>query len=81
MSGEERLPFLARTSHHRSERLGAISEPGKKKKKMEELRKLEQVQRMLQFMELRGVAIPSNGDSNRFLANLILLLVISITQT
>ncbi|XP_042971444.1 uncharacterized protein LOC122303642 isoform X2 [Carya illinoinensis] len=42
---------------------------------MEELRKLEQVQRMLQFMELRGVAIPSNGDSNRFLANLILLLI------
>ncbi|KAF5480874.1 hypothetical protein F2P56_001583 [Juglans regia] len=42
---------------------------------MEELRKLEQVQRMLQFMELRGVAIPSNGDSNRFLANLILLMI------
>ncbi|TKY47669.1 hypothetical protein E2542_SST29729 [Spatholobus suberectus] len=41
---------------------------------MEELRKLEKVQRMLEFMESRGV---SNSDhhSNRFLANLILLLI------
>ncbi|KAJ1381995.1 hypothetical protein SESBI_44650 [Sesbania bispinosa] len=41
---------------------------------MEELRKLEKVQRMVEFMESRGV---SNSDhhSNRFLANLMLLLI------
>lgn len=45
---------------------------------MEELRKLEQVQETLSFMQSRGVVVSSsdnNDDSNRFLANLILLLV------
>ncbi|KAF7839931.1 EPIDERMAL PATTERNING FACTOR-like protein 1 isoform F [Senna tora] len=45
---------------------------------MEELRKLEQVQRMLDFVESRGVVSSStNSDhhSNRFLANLILFLI------
>ncbi|KAB1210195.1 hypothetical protein CJ030_MR6G024473 [Morella rubra] len=42
---------------------------------MEELRKLEQVQRTLDFLESRGIATSSNRDSNRFIANLILLLV------
>ena len=44
---------------------------------MEELRKLEQVQRTLKFMESRAISTSSDPDSNRFLANLILLLVIS----
>lgn len=42
---------------------------------MEELRKLEQVQRMLEFMESRGIETSSNHDSNRFLANFITLLI------
>ncbi|KAK7860121.1 hypothetical protein CFP56_042192 [Quercus suber] len=42
---------------------------------MEELRKLEQVQRTLKFMESRAIWTSSDPDSNRFLANLILLLV------
>lgn len=47
---------------------------------MEELRKLEQVQETLSFMQSRGVVVSSsnnNDDSNRFLANLILLLVVN----
>jgi len=46
---------------------------------MEELKKLEQVQRTLGFMESRGMATSSDLESNRFLANLIVLLVISAT--
>ncbi|KAJ0098256.1 hypothetical protein Patl1_28219 [Pistacia atlantica] len=42
--------------------------------KMEELRKLEQVQRTMSFMQTRGF-VSNNQDSDRFLANLILLLV------
>lgn len=42
---------------------------------MEELRKLEQVQKTLEFIESQGIATSSNPDSNRFLANLILLLI------
>ncbi|GLT33730.1 hypothetical protein SLA2020_082940 [Shorea laevis] len=42
---------------------------------MEELRKLEQVQSVLMFMQSREFLDSSNLDSNRFLANLILLLV------
>lgn len=42
---------------------------------MEELKKLEQVQRTLGFMESRGIATSSDRDSNRFLANLIALLI------
>ncbi|KAH7566884.1 hypothetical protein JRO89_XS08G0248800 [Xanthoceras sorbifolium] len=49
---------------------------------MEELRKLEQVQRTLLFMQSRGLLASSSSnnnnnddDANRFLANLILLLV------
>ncbi|KDP29710.1 hypothetical protein JCGZ_18645 [Jatropha curcas] len=42
---------------------------------MEELRKLEEVQRMLTFMQSHGIVSSSNNDSNRFLANLILLLI------
>ncbi|XP_075653411.1 uncharacterized protein LOC142623830 isoform X4 [Castanea sativa] len=41
---------------------------------MEELRKLEQVQRTLKFMESRAISTSSDPDSSRFLANLILLL-------
>ncbi|RDX80862.1 hypothetical protein CR513_38537 [Mucuna pruriens] len=41
---------------------------------MEELRKLEKVQRMLEFMESRGVS-NSDHNSNRFLANLILFFI------
>ncbi|XP_031251685.1 uncharacterized protein LOC116109593 isoform X1 [Pistacia vera] len=41
---------------------------------MEELRKLEQVQRTMSFMQTRGF-VSNNQDSDRFLANLILLLV------
>lgn len=47
---------------------------------MEELRKLEQVQETLSFMQSRGIVVSSsnkNDDSNRFLANLILLLVVN----
>jgi hypothetical protein len=46
---------------------------------MEELKKLEQVQRTLEFMESRGIATSSDRDSNRFLTDLIALLVISAT--
>ncbi|KAJ4714471.1 ATP synthase subunit B [Melia azedarach] len=45
---------------------------------MEELRKLEQIQRTLSFMQSRSLVTSScsnSHDSNRFLANLILLLV------
>ncbi|GLU13097.1 hypothetical protein SLE2022_297440 [Rubroshorea leprosula] len=42
---------------------------------MEELRKLEQVQSVLMFMQSREFLDSSNLDSSRFLANLILLLV------
>lgn len=43
---------------------------------MEELRKLERVQRMVEFMESRGVsASNSDHNSNRFLANFMLLLM------
>ncbi|XP_062149395.1 uncharacterized protein LOC133858003 isoform X2 [Alnus glutinosa] len=42
---------------------------------MEELKKLEQVQRTLGFMESRGMATSSDLESNRFLANLIVLLI------
>ncbi|XP_059433224.1 uncharacterized protein LOC132166431 isoform X2 [Corylus avellana] len=42
---------------------------------MEELKKLEQVQRTLEFMESRGIATSSDRDSNRFLTNLIALLI------
>ncbi|XP_002532872.3 uncharacterized protein LOC8281241 [Ricinus communis] len=43
---------------------------------MEELRKLEEVQRMLMLMQLNGVVASSNNnDSNRFLASLILLMI------
>ncbi|GKV23448.1 hypothetical protein SLEP1_g33172 [Rubroshorea leprosula] len=42
---------------------------------MEELRKLEQVQSVLMFMQSREFVDSSNLDSSRFLANLILLLV------
>lgn len=41
---------------------------------MEELRKLEKVQRMLEFMESRGVS-NSNHHSNRFLANFIIFMI------
>jgi hypothetical protein len=46
------------------------------KTKMEELRKLEKVQRMVQFMDSRGVSV-SNSDHhcNRFLANFMLFLL------
>ncbi|KAJ8765461.1 hypothetical protein K2173_014583 [Erythroxylum novogranatense] len=42
---------------------------------MEVLRKLEEVQRMLTFMESRGFVRCDNHDSDRFLANLMLLLI------
>ncbi|XP_057430383.1 uncharacterized protein LOC130723380 isoform X2 [Lotus japonicus] len=43
---------------------------------MEELRKLEKVQRMVEFMESRGVSVStSDHHSNRFLANLMLFLI------
>ncbi|XVF17290.1 hypothetical protein REPUB_Repub10bG0107000 [Reevesia pubescens] len=42
---------------------------------MEELRKLEQLQRTLTFMQSRCFVSSSTLDSNRFLANLILLLL------
>ncbi|XP_065876241.1 uncharacterized protein [Euphorbia lathyris] len=42
---------------------------------MEELRELEETQRMLTLMQSQGVLSSSNQDSDRFLANLILLLV------
>ncbi|KAF2292982.1 hypothetical protein GH714_034570 [Hevea brasiliensis] len=42
---------------------------------MEELKKLEEEQRMLIFMKSHGVVSSSNDDSSRFLANLILLLI------
>jgi hypothetical protein len=48
---------------------------------MEELRKLEQVQKTLEFIESQGIATSSNPDSNRFLANLILLLVNLLNHT
>ncbi|CAJ1855245.1 unnamed protein product [Sphenostylis stenocarpa] len=41
---------------------------------MEELRKLEKVQRILEFMESRGVS-NSNHHSNRFLANFIIFMI------
>ncbi|XP_017969746.1 PREDICTED: uncharacterized protein LOC18611535 isoform X3 [Theobroma cacao] len=42
---------------------------------MEELRKLEQLQRTFTFMQSRSFVSSSSIDSNRFLANLILLLL------
>ncbi|XP_021632997.1 uncharacterized protein LOC110630016 isoform X2 [Manihot esculenta] len=42
---------------------------------MEDLRKLEEEQRMLMFMQSHGVVSSSNKDSSRFLANLILLVI------
>ncbi|KAL2332754.1 hypothetical protein Fmac_013967 [Flemingia macrophylla] len=42
---------------------------------MEELRKLEKVQRMLQFMESRGVSNSEDCRSNRFLANFLLFMI------
>ncbi|OMO56113.1 hypothetical protein CCACVL1_26738 [Corchorus capsularis] len=42
---------------------------------MEELRKLEQLQRTLTFMQSRNFNSSSSNDSNRFLASLILLLL------
>ncbi|KAE8700100.1 polyadenylate-binding protein 2-like [Hibiscus syriacus] len=42
---------------------------------MEALRKLEQLQRTLTFMESRNFVSSSTPDSNRFIANLILLLL------
>ncbi|XWS33348.1 hypothetical protein CRYUN_Cryun22dG0074000 [Craigia yunnanensis] len=42
---------------------------------MEELRKLEQLQRTLTFMQSHNFVSSSTPDSNRFLANLILLLL------
>ncbi|OMO73054.1 hypothetical protein COLO4_27275 [Corchorus olitorius] len=42
---------------------------------MEELRKLEQLQRTLTFMQSRNFNSSSSHDSNRFLASLILLLI------
>lgn len=41
---------------------------------MEELRNLEKVQRMLEFMDSRGVS-NSNHHSNRFLANFIIFMI------
>lgn len=44
--------------------------------KMEELRKLEKVQRVVEFMESKGLAATSSSsNSNRFLAKIMLLLV------
>ncbi|XWS41602.1 hypothetical protein CRYUN_Cryun17cG0096000 [Craigia yunnanensis] len=51
----------------------------RKKKRTEELRKLKQLQRTLTFMQSHNFVSSSTIDSNRFLANLILLLVISIS--
>ncbi|XWS44958.1 hypothetical protein CRYUN_Cryun15aG0094600 [Craigia yunnanensis] len=47
----------------------------RRKERMEELRKLEQLQRTLTFMQSRNFVSSSTLDSNRFLANLILLLL------
>lgn len=42
---------------------------------MDELRKLEQVQKLITLMESRGIPITSSSSSNRFIANFLLLLV------
>ncbi|XP_022984298.1 uncharacterized protein LOC111482641 isoform X1 [Cucurbita maxima] len=42
---------------------------------MEELRKLEQVQKLITSMESHGIAMTSSSSSNQFIANFVLLLV------
>ncbi|XP_038719030.1 uncharacterized protein LOC120011927 isoform X2 [Tripterygium wilfordii] len=42
---------------------------------MEELSQLEGLQRALSFMQSQGIIISSNNESDRFLANLVLLLI------
>ncbi|XP_031745679.1 uncharacterized protein LOC116406126 isoform X1 [Cucumis sativus] len=44
---------------------------------MEELRKLEQVHTLITLMDSRGIPITSSSSSNRFIANFLLLLVLS----
>ncbi|XVE86807.1 hypothetical protein DITRI_Ditri18aG0064000 [Diplodiscus trichospermus] len=48
---------------------------GKRRERMEELRKLERLQRTLTFMQSHNFVSSSSLDSNRFLANLVLLLL------
>ncbi|XVF59006.1 hypothetical protein PTKIN_Ptkin07bG0239100 [Pterospermum kingtungense] len=52
-----------------------MAEKKEKGKEMEELKKLEQLQRTLTFLQSRNFVSSSTLDSNRFLANLIILLL------
>ncbi|CAI0422263.1 unnamed protein product, partial [Linum tenue] len=48
---------------------------GRSRKRMEELRRLEEVQRMLNFAKSRRLASASDEDSNLFISNFILFLM------